>query len=516
MSYETKNNGAVNDSKTTSNEPQWHLETDEEAGRLKPRRYRLMADGSRWYDEDAPLEFKPVPGGAGSEIRRRLGFEPAPNTGDAGDAEQDIKSEFAIKEKSKPVPMRSEAYYGLAGEVVRIAESDTEACPEAILVQTLIAVGNMIGREVWRNQGDYQRLVEFGCLVGPSGDGKGVSWSVVEGLLQQIDPQWTKSCIKKGVATGEALVNEIRDERTVVLKGKEDKETGEAKTVVEPGVDDKRAFILEQEFSRLLSVAKRQGNPLSEVVRNAFDSPVTLSALSKTNPISASRPHISIMGHITPSELGRVLNGADRTNGFANRFLWIETYRRQELPFATVPEWSGEKYSTLIANFRRAIEWAKEHPRSMTWTEAGKAAWVQWYKTQGKRPGEMGVILNRWKSHVLRLSMIYAILDCRNVIDVKHFNAAKAVWDYAVQSAMRIFGNSTGNKKADQLSAKLQRVGEMGLTAINAFFKNNLSQADRDDIIKALVENGAATIDLRSSPTGRALQVLRTTASGLN
>jgi hypothetical protein len=216
--------------------------------------------------------------------------KPLPNaeTNNGLDEDDIPQHNYAASEKSKPTPMRDEAYYGLAGEIVRIAEPDTEACPEAILVQTLIAIGNIIGREVWRNQGDYQRLVEFGCLVGPSGDGKGVSWSVVEGLLQQIEPEWAKSCIKKGVATGEALVNEIRDERTVVLKGKEDKVTGEAKTVVEPGIADKRALILEQEFSRLLGVSARQGNPFSEVIRNTFDSPLTLSALSKTSPIVAT------------------------------------------------------------------------------------------------------------------------------------------------------------------------------------------------------------------------------------
>jgi hypothetical protein len=66
------------------------------------------------------------------------------------------------------------------------------------------------------------------------------------------EPEWRKQCVKTGLATGEALINEIRDERSVIVKGKKDKLTGEAETLIEPGVSDKRALVLDEEFSRLL------------------------------------------------------------------------------------------------------------------------------------------------------------------------------------------------------------------------------------------------------------------------
>ena len=60
--------------------------------------------------------------------------------------------------------------------------------------------------------------------------------------------------------------------------------------------------------------------------------------------------------------------------------------------------------------------------------------------------GDIGEIVTRSEVHILRLAMIYAVLDCREEISMDHFNAARAVWDYASQSAKRIFGKGTRDK----------------------------------------------------------------------
>src|SRR5262245_44300396 len=45
-----------------------------------------------------------------------------------------------------PDPLAEAAYHGLAGEYVRALEPHTEADPAAVLVQLLVAVGNVVGR----------------------------------------------------------------------------------------------------------------------------------------------------------------------------------------------------------------------------------------------------------------------------------------------------------------------------------------------------------------------------------
>ena len=42
--------------------------------------------------------------------------------------------------------------------------------------------------------------------------------------------------------------------------------------------------------------------------------------------------HLSALGHITKSELERLLTSTEQSNGFANRFLWVHTCRARRLP----------------------------------------------------------------------------------------------------------------------------------------------------------------------------------------
>jgi hypothetical protein len=105
------------------------------------------------------------------------------------------------------------------------------------------------------------------------------------------------------------------------VKGKRNDETGLAETVTEPGVTDKRALMLETEFSRLLAVCARSGNSLSEVLRQAFDSNKHLATNAKSDHCIATHPHVSLIGHITPTELKERMNDLSYSNGFGNRIL---------------------------------------------------------------------------------------------------------------------------------------------------------------------------------------------------
>jgi hypothetical protein len=86
-----------------------------------------------------------------------------------------------------------------------------------------------------------------------------------------------------------------------------------------PGVDDKRMLICEEEFARLLGVGIRKGNPLSAVVREAFDSPKVLSSMSKTDACHATGAHVSLLAHVTPMEMLATLKKVEVGNGFVNR-----------------------------------------------------------------------------------------------------------------------------------------------------------------------------------------------------
>jgi len=92
--------------------------------------------------------------------------------------------------------------------------------------------------------------------------------------------------------------------------------------LVDEGVADKRLLLIEEELSQALKVMGRDGNILSAIVRQAWDSG-NLHPLTKSNPIRATGAHISIIGHITHEELLRYLTETEQANGFANRFIWL-------------------------------------------------------------------------------------------------------------------------------------------------------------------------------------------------
>ena len=66
-----------------------------------------------------------------------------------------------------PDPPAEEAYYGLAGRIVRAIEPQTEADPAALLVQVLVAFGNNIGRVAHFDvEADRHHANEFAVIVG--------------------------------------------------------------------------------------------------------------------------------------------------------------------------------------------------------------------------------------------------------------------------------------------------------------------------------------------------------------
>ncbi len=64
-----------------------------------------------------------------------------------------------------------------------------------------------------------------------------------------------------------------------------------------------------------------------------------------------------------------------------------------------------------------------------------------------------GAATARAEAHVVRLALIYALLDCSEHIDLTHREAGLAVWRYSVDSAASIFGDSLGDLSADEIWA---------------------------------------------------------------
>jgi hypothetical protein len=402
---------------------------------------------------------------------------------------------------SPPSILADEALHGVAGDVVRLIEPHTESAPVALLLTLLITVGNMIGRRPhYPIEGARHGTGLFGVLVGTSGNSrKGTGSRRVYELLRSININYTKTNCMHGLSSGEGLVHAVRDARIEQVPVKKaGRHTGEYdEVIVDQGVADKRAMILEEEFASVLKVAAREGNTLTARIREAWDGR-TLGTMTKNSREFATDPHISVLGHITDVELRRYLTATEAGNGLANRFLWICTQRSKLLPRG------GGKPNTapLVSELHQRIEYAS----CLDEFEFDQSAGELWDHLYGglsaSGGGLFGSVTNRAEAQTLRLSVTYAALDCLPVIEVDHLLAAIALWDFAEASCRYLFGTATGDESADLIEERLQEVypGAMSRTELRDAFGRNLPAGRLGKALAALSELGRA--ERKTVPTG--------------
>ena len=413
-----------------------------------------------------------------------------------------------------PAPLDDEAFIGLAGKFVRAIEPATEADTAALLVQFLVGVGNAAGRTAHAVvEGDRHFCNEFAVLVGRSAKGrKGTSLGRVKSALAGGDPKWASDRIMSGLSSGEGLIWAVRDpiekQETVRERGQPTK----YETVVgDEGVEDKRLLVTEPEFAGVLKQTERHGNTLSPVLRCAWDSG-DLRSMTKNSPGKATGAHISVIGHITADELKRLLSATESANGFANRFLWCCVGRSKLLPEGGTPDLGAvatvERELVGVLDFARGVGEIKRD-------DAARAVWRDVYPTlSGERHGLAGSLLGRAEAHVLRLSVLYAVIDRSNLVRVDHLLAALAVWRYCEASVLHLFGSSTGSPLADKVLLHLQNATSGATrTGIRELVGGRASGSEVDAALVLLKDFGLARPDHRATG-GRPSEVWTATANG--
>lgn len=415
------------------------------------------------------------------------------------------------------------ALHGLAGEVVRFVEPHTEADPAALLINFLTIFGNIIGTGAhFVVSGGQHRLKLFTVLVGATFRGKkGTSLEPIVKLFQAIDPDFNKRK-KSGLSSGEGIIYSIRDpitERMPVMDGdgKRGKRTGEYEdVVVDPGIDDKRLLILESEFGSVLNVLRRDGSTLSAIVRNAWDGTGDIRTLTK-NPLSATNTHVSIMGHITPEELRKLLTGNEIYNGFVNRFLWLYVQQSKSLPSGG--EFHKVDVGPLVEKIRAAVQYATSklpldrqgNPLPMERNAEANNLWERIYEPlQRDASGIIGAATSRVIPYTMRIACIYALLDQSHTVGAVHLQAALAVWAYCYKSVRYIFGEHyiQGDPTVKRILNALKENHD-GLSATDLFhlFQKNIAADQIKEAVKTMQEAGLITIRIVKGK-GRPKQII--------
>jgi len=417
-----------------------------------------------------------------------------------------------------PVPvwptLAPEALTGLAGDVVRLATTNSEADPAAVLMTFLTAFGAACGRSSMVLVGDtahHPRL--FTALVGASSRArKGTSVTPIKRLIHsaeqalsppaaQLSPLFPLKISDGPLSSGEGLIWAIRDES-------EDRDKhGDPVTA---GVVDKRLLVTEGEFGGALRVAGREGSSLSAILRTGWDGSEIRPLVSgrSRGVVGASNPHLCIVGHVTEAELKKVLSDVDVFNGLANRFLWTCVRRGTPNPFpAPMPD---HLVNDLAARIAGALMFA-EREQCLELSGEAREVWAKIYPalTQDE-PGAFGATIARAEAQTLRLALIFALLDCSGAIKPAHLRQAVAVWQYCRDSAAYLFGAMSTDKMVERVAKIITEAGAEGISQADlSKALNRHVKGDRLAAILAELQAAGRVTQTRVDTPGRPAVIWR-------
>lgn len=337
----------------------------------------------------------------------------------------------------RPV-LPEDAMYGLPWRVALKLSESTGADPASILGMFMTCFGNAIGRQphVMFYGHDEPGLL-FTLIVGKWARGrKGTAWNAVRKLFQQAEPEWSAKDIESGLQSSEAMIEAVADSPN----------------------GDPRLLILETEFARFIAAMSAQRKFASRV-RTAYDGETLSARRVKQAPLISTQHMISIIGMITPGELIALLK---LQGGLESRMLYF--YSAPARKTRTDPFTVDENEINLADEVREAIG----HAWDSILVSCGPIT-AELIELRGIAPSTKFPIADdvadRWKdeiepaieevadavgadyerytaraqTHVIRLSLLYALADGASEIGWPHVKAAMALTEFCMFSARRIF-----------------------------------------------------------------------------
>lgn len=393
------------------------------------------------------------------------------------------------------------AWHGPLGEAAARIAPSTEADPVAVLASVLALFGAMLGDGPHVRVGGAKHAPRiWPLIIGKTGSGrKGTSWH--EG--RSIAATWGDTAdaylahrTASGLASGEGLIG--------ALVGEEDDPSG---------IPFGRLTVVETEFARVLTAAKREGSTLGPVLRQLWDEGSAATLTKQAVRVDGTHP--VVVAHVTPRELRLRLAESDLAGGTINRFLPILSERPHLLAHEPARPDLTDLGATVAAHIRTArdrTELSRESATNHLWTEAYAAL------AEDEPDGPLGAVLARGPAYVMRLALVYALGDGASSITTDHLLAALAVWDYATQTARILFADTTAKNNRDKLAEYL-RTAPDGRTRSEISTKclnGNANSGEIDALLADLQENGLIETDVSKPARGKPTTTYRWTGPIIN
>jgi hypothetical protein len=227
-----------------------------------------------------------------------------------------------------------------------------------------------------------------------------------------------------------------------------------------------------------------------------------LETLTRVRALACAEPHVSLIGHITRSELRADLMPKETANGFGNRFLWVHARRQRSLPDGG----TRLDFSEFHERLRSALGGAKTSGE-MTRDRSASALWAAVYPSLTlDRDDLFGRMTARGAPQVVRLSCLFALGDGSTVVRQPHLRAALEFWRYSCATIGYLWGDGFGDARADALLAALKAARRQGLTQseiLREVFQRNVKADDLARVGAMLQSAGLLERRLDSSDGGR-------------
>jgi Protein of unknown function (DUF3987) len=336
------------------------------------------------------------------------------------------------------------------GDYVRALEPTTEADPSGVLATLVSATGVMLGSGPALRIGDSRHpLTVWTLLCGRTAAGrKGTAEAVARRVLVEADPVFWKDNIVSGLSSAEGLIAALAD----------DEEVASGSTV------DKRRLVVEPEFGVVLARAKREGNALAQVMREAWDGR-DLRVQTKI-PLVASAPHIAVTGHISPEEFRGRVSQRDLAGGSYNRFLLVYVERSKRLPEG------GGAADDLVREMGLDLRARLEKGSRRRMVRRADAAAAHWHALYDELVDlEDDPLLADWVAraipYTMRVAGLYAVLDGTEQITSRHLDAASALVRYSMQSVRFVFKDGKAAAPRNDAAWVAQAIGRAGLEGVS-------------------------------------------------
>ncbi|MET8684861.1 DUF3987 domain-containing protein [Streptomyces sp. NPDC004732] len=417
---------------------------------------------------------------------------------------------MAFEEPKGRPRLGKKAYHGIAGKILKYVEPHTEADPAGVLGTLISGYSCMIGNERMVHGPIKQHINVWTILMGETGNGrKGTATDLGEEILRPASPLFWDDNTTTSLSSGEGLIYSVRDG----MDEDEVAERLEANLKIDRGVWDKRLFVVSTEFATIMS--KSHGGTLGPVMRDAWDGK-NLNIHTKDSEV-ATHPHITILGHVTPNEFADRLKPSEMAGGTWNRYLPLYVHMTQELAWPEPPDDYDEQLRVFGDDIGKAIRYAREGAEPVTFQPAAKKFYTESiYAEYNDTSGDTEVMkqfTTRRLPYLLRVAAVYALMNHRDKISKADLEAAKAVIDYAIESARYVakeFNSGKGRDRSktvplsedrEMLSHALKQAGDEGLTRthiLTKVLKFRRSSAE----VAGLIEAVGAIEKKRHNPSG--------------